>query len=379
MGMEPKLSFGFLSIHAEAGERRAFLPNFIGSIERLGVQVVLEHGYGSGLGLSEDDYLVQSQNVVFTAREEVLQQDYVTVIRYPGDEELRRTKPHGCLITMLHYPTRPLRVEFLRSLGIEAISLDEIKDDNGRRLVENLRSVAWNGIEAAFRTLRIIYPSPGFESPHRSPIRVLLMGAGAVGSHVVRSAIRYGDEKLWLEMVHRHTPGVQVTTVDYDTTRIEEIMLELLEKTDLLVDATQRPDPSKPVIPNAWIAVMPKHAVLLDLSVDPYHCDGPSPSVKGIEGIPQGNLDQYVFAPDDPAFDVIPECIDKTNRRHSISCYSWPGVYPRECMVTYAHQLHPLFRVIVESGGIQNVQPRGRYFERALSRSLLSRWVNNHL
>jgi alanine dehydrogenase len=67
---------------------------------------------------------------------------------------------------MLHYPTRPQRVELLRSLGLEAISLDSLSDDSGRRLVENLQAVAWNGIEAAFKTLRAIYPQPGFDDPY---------------------------------------------------------------------------------------------------------------------------------------------------------------------------------------------------------------------
>lgn len=375
--MTGNISIGFLTIRAEAGERRAFLPNFVGSLEKLGAKVVLENGYGSRMGFREEDYLKYAPQVVFAPREEVYQQDYVLVIRYPGDAEIASSKPGGCLITMLHYPTRPARVQFLRSLGIQAISLDSIKDDTGRRLVENLRAVAWNGIETAFRTLRTIYPSPGFVSPHRDPIHVLLLGAGAIGSHVLQASIRYGDSHVWQEMVERRVPGVQLTAVDYDTTGIESVMLELLQKTDILVDATQRPDPSQPVIPNRWIAAMPKHAVLVDLSVDPYDCNLPPASVKGIEGIPQGNLDQYVFGPDDPAFDDIPACIDTTHRRYSVSCYSWPGVKPRECMEVYGHQLSPLLRTLIEIGGVEKLNGRGRYFERALYRSLLSNWKEN--
>jgi alanine dehydrogenase len=222
--------------------------------------------------------------------------------------------------------------------------------------------------------LRTIYPSPGFDSPHRKPIQVLLMGAGAVGVNVVQAAIRYGDIELWREMAQRNIPGVQVTAIDYDTTRVEPVMLDLLKRTDILIDATQRPDPSAPVVPNEWIGVMPHHAVLVDLSVDPYNCEVPPRSVKGIEGIPHGNLDQYVFAPDDPAFDAIPECINKVNRRYSISCYSWPGIYPRDCMEVYGHQLNPIMRTLIEKGGIGKINPRGRYFERAISRGLLSNW-----
>jgi alanine dehydrogenase len=120
---------------------------------------------------------------------------------------------------------------------------------------------------------------------------------------------------------------------------------------------------------------MPSHAVLLDLSVDPYDCDGNELIVKGIEGIPQGNLDQYIFRPDDPAYEHVPECVQAKNRRFTVSCYSWPGIHPVECMRVYGRQLRPLLRTLIEKGGTQNIEARGRFFERALSRAMLSRWV----
>lgn len=374
--MPAPMAFGFARMHQEAGERRDFLPETIAQFHKFSTPVVLETGYGSGMGFKEADYLAVNPQARFAAQEEVFSQAYVVMLRCPDEALLRLLQPGACLISMLHYPTRPKRTAFLRSLGIEGISLDSLKDDVGRRLVENLRSVAWNGIETAFRTLRALYPSPGFESPHRPPIRVTLLGSGAVGIHVMQAAIRYGDQALWRDMIERGAPGVQVTTVDYDTTGHEAIMLDILSRTDLLVDATQRADTSVPVIPNEWIAALPRHAVLLDLSVDPYECNNVPPVVKGIEGIPHGNLDQYVFAPDDPIYAQIPACVPTAHRRYAVSCFSWPGIHPKECMVLYGKQIQPIFRTLIEKGGIRNIDPRGRFFERAISRALLSRWQN---
>ncbi len=61
-------------------------------------------------------------------------------------------------------------------------------------------------------------------------------------------------------------------------------MKDRLRRSDILIDATQRPDPSKPIFPNSWIAYMPEHAVLLDLSVDPYQFGQENTVVKGIDG-----------------------------------------------------------------------------------------------
>jgi alanine dehydrogenase len=275
---------------------------------------------------------------------------------------------------MLHYPTRPQRVELLRSLGLETISLDSLKDDNSRRLVENLKSVAWNGLEVGFQVLQRNYPSPGMESRERSPIQATILGVGAVGMHAVQAASRYGDLRLWQYLAQRGVPGVQVTAVDYDVVGNEKTMHGILSRTEILVDATQRPDPSKVVIPNEWIGWMPGHAVLVDLSVDPYNFDIIPPEVKGIEGIPQGNLDQYVFDPQDPAYERLPEWVSTKHRRYAVSCYSWPGLHPKQCMEVYGNQLRPVMRVLIEKDGIGNVHPKGHYFERAISRAMLSRW-----
>lgn len=365
---------GLARMHKEPGERRDFLPDFVGRLYKRGAQVLLEYGYGAELGYKEQDYLDVAPNTRFVTRTQIYQQDYVLVLRCPTEEEMRLMRPGACLISMLHYPTRPDRVALLKSLGVEAISLDSIKDDTGRRLVENLRLVGWNGVEAAFQVLQKIYPEPGFESPQRQPIRVTLLGAGAVGIHVMQAAIRYGNEGLRRRLAAAGVPGVQVTTVDYDLTANVDVMRPLLAQTDILADATQRPDPSVPVIPNSWVAWLPEHAVLLDLSVDPYDCNDTTKSVKGIEGIPQGNLDHYQIPPNDPMYQKIPPCINTTHRRWAVSCYSWPGIHPERCMELYGRQLQPLLRTLIERGGYAEIRSNGRYFERVLSRAMLSRW-----
>jgi alanine dehydrogenase len=376
--MREKLHIGLPQMYKEPGEKRDFLPPFVAWLHNKGAAVVLEHGYGSEMGFSEQDYLSLAPDIRFVPHKEAYRQDYVLVLRYPTDDEIRLMHPGACLLCMLHFPTRPQRVALLHSLGLEAVSLDGLVDDSGRRLIENLRLVGWNGTEAAFNTLQKIYPHPGFDSPQRPPIQVTLLGAGAVGSHVVQAAVRYGDENLRMKMAAAGIPGVQVNVIDYDITPYEKIMQGILSHTDILVDATQRPDPRFPVITNDWIAYLPEHAVLLDLSVDPYQCSTEPFYVKGIEGIPQGNLDQYVFAPDDPAYDEVPPCIPTRHRRFAVSCYSWPGIYPKTCMETYGRQLRPIMHVLIERDGIENINPRGRYFERAIARAQLSRWKNNH-
>jgi alanine dehydrogenase len=374
--MKSNLSIGLPRMHLEAGEKRDFLPEFVRRLYHYGFEIFLENGYGEGMGFSEGDYLAQAPTAHFTTHEDTLQKDIVLVLRYLADNALSKMQPGACLISMLHYPTRPRRVALLKEKGLEAISLDSIKDDVGRRLVENLRAVAWNGVEIAFKVLKEHYPAPGLEDPNRLPIKVTVLGAGAVGMFAIQAAIRYGNEKTWHYMASIGATGVQVTAVDYDLTNHPAITQQILKYTDILVDATQRSDPTKPVVVNEWIGMMREHAVLLDLSVDPYDCEPEVRSVKGIEGIPQGNLDQYIFAPDDPAYNKIPRCVQTKERRMAVSCYSWPGIYPKECMENYGKQLDPLLHEIAKRGGVRNINRNGNFFQRAIGRAMLSNWNN---
>ena len=232
-------------MHLEPGEKRDFLPEFVQHLNRYGFEIFLEHGYGVDMGYQEGDYLDLAPTAHFTTFEETYQQDIVLVLRYPGDDILSRMQPGACLVSMLHYPTRPRRVALLKEMGLEAISLDSIQDDVGRRLIENLRSVAWNGVEVAFKVLKEHYPPPGLEDPNRLPIKVTVLGAGAVGMFAIQAAIRYGNEKTWHYMASIGATGVQVTAVDHDLTDHPAITQQILKYTDILVDATQRPGPDK--------------------------------------------------------------------------------------------------------------------------------------
>jgi alanine dehydrogenase len=372
-----KPSIGLPRMHLEPGERRVFLPEFVAALQVMGYEVVLEKDYGASIDMADADYSAQADQVQFADIETVYEQEYVLVLRYPGDVMVRSLQPGACLISMLHYPTRPKRVELLTSQNLQAISLDTIMNDSKRRMVENLPSVAWNGLRISIEELSKVYPAPGFENPQRPPIKVTLIGAGEVGKNVIQAAVAYGNPGLRGEMLEAGIPGVIVKVVDYDLTGHERIMRELFSQTDILVDATQRPDPSRPVIPNAWLAWLPQHAIITDLSVDPYLLDSNPPVVRGIEGIPQGSLDKYVFSAGDADWDLtVPSAIASTERRTVVSCYSWPGIYPEDCMQHYGEQLTPLMKRLVRKG-YNDISMDGDYFERALYRGSLKYWLRS--
>jgi alanine dehydrogenase len=237
-----------------------------------------------------------------------------------------------------------------------------------------MRAVGWNGLEAAFDALAGTHPE--LTDPRRGPVHVTVMGVGAVGKHAVEAATKYGRLERDRTFAELRLRGVIVSVVGRNMTGWEVEMRRLLPSTDILVDATQRSDPSRPVIPNAWLGNLPAHAVVCDLVVDPYQLDAVPPTVRGIEGIPQGDLDQWVFLADDPGWDrTVPPAIQSRERRTVASCYSWPGIHPEACMRRYQRQLTPLLVTLVERGGVTGLRADHGMLERALRRASLRSWT----
>lgn len=370
----PAMSVGFPRMHKEAGERRDYLPELLATVADTAREVVIERGLGSGMGLADEDYTTRSQRIRAGSNTEAFAQDIVVTLRCPETAELSKIRPGATLVSMLHYSTRPARIEALVAAGIEGISLDGIIDDIGRRLVVNAPAVAWNGVEAAFDLLEVTWPP--LRSAARPPVQGLVLGIGTIGRHAVEAVSNLGSQGRRDAYMAAGYAGVVVRAVGRNITGDERVMRELLATADVLVDASQRDKPSRPLVPNPWLETLPPHAVVCDLVVDPYLLDADPPTVRSVEGIPRGNLDQYAFAPDDPTWsDTIPAGIQTEHRRHVVSCYSWPGVRPQPCMELYGRELASLLRVLVERGGATGLRPNGPLEERALHRAWLRTWL----
>ena len=355
-----------------AGERRDFLPAFVQAALRLGAdEVVLEEGYGAALGIPIEEYQGRGDRVRIDTAEGCLDQDVIVALRCPSEERLERLRPGAILVTMLHYPTRPLRTQRIRAAGVRAVSLDSVTDDRGRRLVENLELTAWVGVTEAFRQLADGWSR--FASIERGPVRMTILGTGALGMHAVRAGAMYGDHEMRETLRHTGVPGVEVASIDFDLSWHESYMLERLRATDLLADATRRPDPTVTVVPNAWLSVLPEHAVLLDLAADPYDFRVDPPHVKAIEGLPDGSLERFVF----DAWDRHPD-LDTRYRRVSVSCPAWPGHRPRESMERYGEQLEGILGVVLRNDPDAWSRRSFDHHERAVARAELERWIEHH-
>ncbi|HPE88191.1 MAG TPA: NAD(P)-dependent oxidoreductase [Spirochaetia bacterium] len=368
-------TMGFPRMMKELGERRAFLPEFFGSLQACGAPVTLESGYGSRLGYDESDYRSVNKNVRIGSLEEAYGQDLVVILRAPRMDELEMIKRGAVLVSMLHYPTRAHRNEVLKELGIKAVSLDSVRDDFMNRIVFNPTGTSANGMELAFQALA--EARLDFFSHRRRPLQVGIMGLGPIGQKAARWAGRFGSHDLLERARQSRARGVIVHMLPRNFTCERRDMERLLPRLDILVDATTREDPYKYIVDNRMIGLMKPDAVILDLTADPYLTDGLGTQVKAIEGIPTGDLSNTVIRTDDPLYEQIPDGVSTEHRRTVVSCNAWPGVKPEECMRLYGIQIAPLLQKLVKKDPYAMKADAPDYFERAIARSTLEYYEAN--
>ena len=246
--------------------------------------------------------------------------------------------------------------------------MDDIKDERGNRLVEDLRSTAYNSVKAGLIELRKNLGEEKWFDPNRESLRFYVMGTGQVGLWAIRALNHFGFLGYQEELKEKggNPKTIVIPLGRYETSDTEYMNEKVLPNADILLDATYRPagKTDKPIITSDQLSLLPKHAVIIDTTADRYDLNSDPPVVKAIEGIPTGWVDKFVFSPDDPEWNdpnKVPPQFQTTpdQRRTVVSSYSWPSYgTPQDRLENtehYAQQLRPILEFLALHGveGIQ--------------------------
>jgi len=367
-------SISFPRMHKEEEEKRDFLPSLFGKLGRItDAEIFVEEGYGSGMGLTHQDYLEENPNITFLeSLDELYRKDMVIVVRAPTESTIRKMRVGSILFSMLHYEARPVRNKVIEKAGIYPFSMDGIMDDEWKRLFVYYEGTSNPAVKTAFEELK--KRCPHFYSPDRKPLRASILGCGPVGQTAIRAFQKAGDAEFY----RKGLPGMVVTLLCRSILADDEALKDILSHTDILADSTKRKDCSQYILDNKQLGYLPEHAVILDITADPYDPSAKPPTVKALEGLPYGTLKKYVIDVNDPLYDEIPDFVDTTNRRLYVGCNAWPSFAPRKCMKIYESQMVPFLRVLFEKGP-ENISVESDFTnERALARSTL-KWYRENL
>ena len=362
-------SIGFPRMHKEANEKRDFLPDFFNQLDTCNTEIFLEEGYGKDIGISADEYLKQNPNIKFTSNRECYEKDIIVVLRCPEIHELNYMKDGSTLVSMLHYPTRKSRVEYLKNRNIFGVSLDLIRNDLMDRMIVDYKGTAGNGIEIAFSQL--YKEMSNHKAFKQRPVQVGIIGMGMVGLMAAKASGKFGSRNCAEQFSSRDMNSVMVNMLPRNLTCSGRKMEGILKNIDILVDASNRSNPSEYIIKNEALRHMKDYAVILDLSADPYLSDVYPAQVKAIEGIPTGTLDKYIFGRDDEEYRYVPVGVSNVNRRAVVSCNAWPGIRPYECMKLYGIQMKPVMKRLIANNREDFCIDSDDFFIRAIYRSTI--------
>ncbi len=365
-------SIGFPKMHKEDSEKRDFLPELFDSLKEYDVDIFLEEGYGQRLGYTAEDYIKKNNKIKFESLENVLSKEMIIVLRCPETEEINLMKEDSILISMLHYGTRETRNKVLEEKKINCFSMDSMTNDENERILVNYKGTSRAGSRIAFEELR--KRTDNFDNIKNKVINVTIIGLGAVAANSAKAFEELGDKEFLTDETEK---GIMIHMLPRTITQNNESLKRIIGKTDILVDASKRPDPSKIIVSNDMIKNLPEHAIILDLTADPYNDKIDPMQVKGIEGIPTGTLDKFIIETDDALYETIPKSISSKNRRIVVSCNAWPGIDAKDCMRIYGRQLLPFLDVLLAKG-LQNLNINSKnMYERSLVKSSLDYYLKN--
>jgi len=359
---------GFPRINTQRwpGEIREFSPDYIGrlltSVPWLSVNI--EEDYGSGMALvkgAEGSYSWSSYQalkerfpgrVSFGGHREAYRQDAAFVFKYSEPDELGEMRPGSSLVSMIHYPSRPDRVQYLMEHGIQGLSLDSIVGPDGREVYDP-RGTSITGEVLGYEIAKRM--TDGFRGIDK--LKVVFLGAGGVGSNAIR---------VWdtIDAMHPDDPPVVMIALGSSAMYDESIRQEAIRGAHVLVDAAYRSDPTKSIVTAEEFSSMALR-VLVDLAGDEY--DGNV--VKAVEGIRVlGTLDNliYMLTPDSQepmgfgyskveykkgwpsvdlsGFEFSPD------EGYVVTCGSWPGVLPIRFLEVYEPKMTELLVPFLQEG-----------------------------
>ncbi|WP_298615847.1 alanine dehydrogenase [uncultured Thermosynechococcus sp.] len=262
--------------------RVGLTPDAVHRLRERGHEILIQAGAGEGAGFKDLDYKAAGAKVVVTA-EAAWDADLVIKVKEPLPPEYGYLRPGQLLFTYLHLAAnRELTVTLMQS-GVTAIAYEAVEEtQNGQRhfpLLTPMSKIAGRlAVQFGARFLESPQGGRGVllaGIPGVAPGRVLVLGAGVVGTEAVRMAVGL---------------GARVTVVDINVERLyyletlfgdrveylystPELIAYLVPLSDLVIGAVLVPGQRPPcLVPESAVSDMPLGAVIVDVTVDQGGC-----------------------------------------------------------------------------------------------------------
>lgn len=252
-----------------------------------GHKVIVEQNAGTGIGLSNEDYIKAGAQIISTAEEIFATAEMIVKVKEPQPNECAMLRPGQILFTYLHLAPDLPQTKALMESGCVAIAYETVTDRRGGLpLLAPMSEVAGRmSIQAGAHCLEKAQGGLGMllgGVPGVAAARVLILGGGVVGTNAARMA-------MGLE--------ASVTVIDKSIDRLKELDLQFgpslhtiystldaieehIVKADLVIGAVLVPGGAAPrLVTREMISKMKPGSVIVDVAIDQGGCvEGAKPT-----------------------------------------------------------------------------------------------------
>jgi alanine dehydrogenase len=260
--------------------RVGLTPECARELIRRGHRVVVEKGAGAGIGAADADYRSAGAAIAESAEEVFAGAELIVKVKEPLARERALLRPGQALFTYLHLAPDPEQARDLIASGAIAIAYETVTSpQGGLPLLAPMSEVAGRmAIQVAAHYLERPQGGLGVLLSGASgvpPARIVVLGAGVVGSNAARVGIGIGAEvtvlgqsvaSLWRLSSEL---GPRLRTAISSPGTIEEE----LRGADAVVGAALVPGALAPkLVTRGMLAGMKRGAVIVDVSIDQGGC-----------------------------------------------------------------------------------------------------------
>lgn len=260
--------------------RVSMTPSGVSELISKNHKIYIQQDAGLGSGYSNEAYEKAGAIVVDNAPELYFNADLIIKVKEPLESEYEYIKEGQIIFTYFHFASSETLTRAMISRKAICIAYETIqKSDHSLPILTPMSEVAGRmSIQIAAHYLekgnggngKLLGGVPGVK-----PARVVILGAGVVGTQAAKMASGLGAEVLLMDINLnrlRYLTDVLPANVTclYPT---KDLIEEYLHHTDVLIGAVLIPGGKAPILVSSdMIQTMPKGSVVIDVAVDQGGC-----------------------------------------------------------------------------------------------------------
>jgi alanine dehydrogenase len=241
-----------------------------------GHAVLVETQAGAGIGAGDDAYRQAGAEIAAGAAEVWARSELIVKVKEPQPAERRQLRPDQVLFTYLHLAPDPAQASDLIASGAACIAYETVTaPGGGLPLLAPMSEVAGRlAVQAGARCLEKSAGGMGVllgGVPGVAPARVVILGAGVVGTNAAQMAVGTGAQVVVIDTsadaLRRIDAmlGGRAMTVFSNRDNVEREVLAA----DLVISGVLVPGAAAPkLVTRAMLARMKPGAVIVDVAID---------------------------------------------------------------------------------------------------------------